>query len=113
MTNTIFRCIPKALSEFKRICDTQYPKILDNCVCRFIGGGNFSKPAEKRSENGFLSTSLHVGIESWTLEWLTTLRRLYNGTFPGPTLRIKAGDQVRLDLVFKAELAVFKSSGLK
>ena len=33
------------------------------------------------------------------VDWLEAQRRLYNGTFPGPTLRFRAGDRLDVDLV--------------
>ncbi|CAH1248805.1 Hypp8424 [Branchiostoma lanceolatum] len=44
-------------------------------------------------------STLTVDISDVTIEWLTTQRRTYNGGFPGPTFRLKAGDNLNLKLV--------------
>ena len=46
-----------------------------------------------------LDTSLIVDIATIQVDWLSVKRRLYNGTFPGPTIRIKANDVLHLKLV--------------
>ena len=56
------------------------------------------------SSGGVLHTSLVVDVTTVQVDWLTVHRRLYNGTFPGPTLRIKAEDRVHLNLVGHDEM---------
>lgn len=63
-------------------------------------GRVFQQPLEISSENGSLNLTLDVDIGEITLDWLTIKRRLYNNSFPAPTLRIKAGDEIHLKLVF-------------
>jgi len=63
------------------------------------GGGAFTRPTEVFSTNGFLDTSLIVDVTSVQFDWVSVQRRLYNGTFPGPTIRIKPNDRLHLNLV--------------
>ena len=51
------------------------------------------------SSGGRLQTSLLVDVTEFQVDWLNSLRRLYNNSFPSPTLRIKPGDVVSLNLV--------------
>ncbi|XP_066264447.1 multicopper oxidase mco-like [Branchiostoma lanceolatum] len=67
--------------------------------CQFTGGDAYVKTAEVASSNGVLIQTLTVDISDVTIEWLTTQRRTYNGGFPGPTFRLKAGDNLNLKLV--------------
>lgn len=67
-----------------------------------LGGMPFTKPSERVSSAGSLQTRVEVRMAEFQLDWLNSTRRLYDGTFPGPTIRIKAGDRVQMDLVYGA-----------
>jgi len=56
------------------------------------GGLPFKEPMSLSSSDGVLDMSLEVEIGDITVDWLTIPRRLYNNTFPSPTIRLKAGD---------------------
>ncbi|KAI8496596.1 hypothetical protein Bbelb_258950 [Branchiostoma belcheri] len=73
-------------------CDNSDP-------CQFTGGDAFSATNEVPSSNGGLAHTLTVDISDVTIEWLTVQRRTYNGGFPGPTFRLKAGDDLNITLV--------------
>jgi len=77
-----------------------------NCDCSMKnpctplkGDEQYSKKAQLVSSEGKLVTSLTVDINEFTFDWLTVRRRTYNGGFTGPTIRVKAGDRVNLNLV--------------
>lgn len=55
-------------------------------------------PAEIQSSNGELATKLTIAEGSYSIAGSTVKvnGRLLNGQYPGPTLRIKAGDKIRL-----------------
>jgi len=62
-------------------------------------------PEEIRSENGVLKTTLTVEA-GWAGAKGTGVRimtRLYNGQYPGPTIRVKRGDFVEIKVVNKLE----------
>ena len=63
------------------------------------GGNDLTQPTVLRSENGELKVVLMVEMASFTFDWFTTQRRSYNGSIPGPTWRIKPGDNVTVTLV--------------
>ncbi|XP_078701588.1 multicopper oxidase mco-like isoform X1 [Branchiostoma floridae x Branchiostoma belcheri] len=73
-------------------CDNSDP-------CQFTGGDAFVPTAEVTSSNGGLAHTLTVDISDVTIEWLTVQRRTYNGGLPGPTFRLKAGDNFDVTLV--------------
>lgn len=62
------------------------------------GGDDFEKPIQIASSYGSLITQLNVDAHEFTLDWLTVKRRLYNGRYTGPTIRIKASDSIQLTL---------------
>ena len=66
---------------------------------KIVGDEQYSKKAQLVSSEGKLVTSLTVDINEFTFDWLTVRRRTYNGGFTGPTIRVKAGDRVNLNLV--------------
>jgi len=63
------------------------------------GGQPLKRVNELVSKNGALGVNLTVRMGNVTVEWLTTVRRTFDGTFPGPTWRIKAGDVVTVAVV--------------
>ncbi|MBK5288691.1 MAG: multicopper oxidase family protein [Acidimicrobiia bacterium] len=62
-------------------------------------GDDFSAPRERRSRNGVLDVTLVA--EGRTVRFGTGRRYAYtyNGTTPGPTLRLRPGDTLRITLV--------------
>lgn len=73
-------------------------------MTRFIFQGNglpFQEPATVASRDGSntLHMTLEVDVGEVTVDWLTTKRRLYNGTIPAPTVRVKPGEKWHLHLV--------------
>ncbi|XP_076825148.1 uncharacterized protein LOC143470760 [Clavelina lepadiformis] len=71
---------------------------------RNTGGEVFSEPAEYDAVNGALNLKLPVQMKDFKVEWLTMVRRTYNGEIPAPTWKIRKGDRVNLKLVNNLEL---------
>lgn len=69
----------------------------------YTGGAALQTPTQLSSSNGQLSTTLTVGISDLTVDWQTSSRRLYNGGSPGPTIRVRPGDRLLLNLVNNLE----------
>ena len=62
-------------------------------------GSYFYEPEVRSSANGFLSTTLRAST-LWTIvDGDPVLTSVYEGMFPGPTLRIQPGDFVRIELI--------------
>lgn len=74
------------------------------------GGDAYVKPQQIVSSDGNLDSTLTVDVNSFTLDWLTVQRRLYNGGYTGPTFRIRAGDTFNLKLVNNLENPDFEAS---
>jgi len=51
------------------------------------------------SKNGVLNVNITVEATDFVVDWLQLPRRSYDSQIPGPTWRIKAGDQINLRLV--------------
>ncbi|MEG3613718.1 multicopper oxidase family protein [Isoptericola haloaureus] len=68
-------------------------------------GGTFRAPEELRSADGVLDVRLEVsrGLHDVAGRQATTLG--YNGGVPGPTLRVRAGDTLRIELVNRLQEA--------
>merc|ERR1712136_552598 len=75
----------------------------------FQGGDPFVVPESISSSNGILDMTLDVDIGDISIDWLQLKRRLYNNSIPGPTIRIKPGDQWHLKLVNNLEEPDFNS----
>ncbi|CAK8689527.1 unnamed protein product [Clavelina lepadiformis] len=72
----------------------------ESSPCKTLQGGQtFKTPDQVVSSGGRLQTSLLVDVTEFQVDWLNSLRRLYNNSFPSPTLRIKPGDVVSLNLI--------------
>lgn len=56
------------------------------------------EPAVRASQNGLLSTTLTCQISPVTVGGTLAKLAVYDGTFPGPTLRVHAGDTLRVHL---------------
>src|SRR3954452_19734511 len=57
------------------------------------------EPEVRRSVNGVLSTTLRVGYAYRQIEGVRLYVRSYEGGSPGPTLRMKPGDTLRIKLI--------------
>ena len=57
------------------------------------------EPEVRRSANGELRTTLHVGYAYKDIGGYRLSLRSYEGTIPGPTLRVKPGDVLRIRLI--------------
>jgi len=63
------------------------------------GGLPFRQPQQYVSNNGLLDITLNVEVTDFVVDWLQLRRRSYNSQIPGPTWRIKRGDEINLRLV--------------
>lgn len=63
------------------------------------GGQKAENPAELVSKNGLLKATLSVGVVEKPLLNKTVRMLAYNGSVPGPTIRVRPGDKVQLKLV--------------
>jgi len=61
-------------------------------------GKEFTEPPELRSRNGALSVALEAAAGQVTVAGNTVTALSYNGGLPGPTLRVRAGDTLRVSL---------------
>jgi len=59
----------------------------------------FRQPKQYVSNNGVLNITLNVEVTDFVVDWLRLRRRSYDSQIPGPTWRIKRGDQINLRLV--------------
>lgn len=59
----------------------------------------FFEPEVRSSVSGFLTTRLRASTVPTIVKGQVALASVYEGTFPGPTLRVRPGDFVRIDLV--------------
>ena len=62
-------------------------------------GTYFYEPEVRSSANGFLSTTLRASTIPTIADGQVILSSVYEGTFPGPTLKIRPGDFVRIELI--------------
>jgi len=62
-------------------------------------GAPFVEPVVRRSANGELSTTLRMHYAYKNIGGHRLYLRTYEGTIPGPTLRVKPGDVLRIKLV--------------
>ena len=62
-------------------------------------GSYFYEPAVRSSANGFLSTTLRASRLATVAQGQSIISSVYEGTFPGPTLKIRPGDFVRIELI--------------
>jgi FtsP/CotA-like multicopper oxidase with cupredoxin domain len=53
----------------------------------------------RSSANGFLSTTLRASRTPTIIDGNTVFSSVYEGTYPGPTLKIRPGDFVRIELI--------------
>lgn len=59
----------------------------------------FKEPEQRISVNGELNTTLHVGPMHFEDGPISFWTRAYEGSVPGPTLRVKPGDTINIELV--------------
>lgn len=64
------------------------------------------EPEERIAVNGELNTTLHVGALHFEDGPISFWTRAYEGSIPGPTLRVKAGDTINIQLVNDLEANV-------
>src|SRR5262249_39157986 len=65
----------------------------------FKPGAAFIEPAVRRSAHGELNTTLRMRHAYETIGGHRLYVRTYEGTVPGPTLRLKPGDKLRIRLI--------------
>ncbi len=65
----------------------------------FTPGAPFVEPEVRRSANGELNTTLRMRYAYKDLGGYRLYMRTYEGTSPGPTLRLKPGDVLRIKLI--------------
>ena len=62
-------------------------------------GQPFAEPPELRARRGVLRARLRVAETRFTVAGRRLLGKSYNGSFIGPTLRVRPGDRIEFDLV--------------
>ena len=60
---------------------------------------SFFEPEVRRSSSGFLVTTLRASTMPTVVRGQVALASVYEGTFPGPTLVVRPGDYVRIELI--------------
>jgi FtsP/CotA-like multicopper oxidase with cupredoxin domain len=65
----------------------------------FVPGAHFIEPEVRRSANGELRTTLRLQYTYKDIGGYRLFMRTYEGTIPGPTLRVKPGDVLRIKLI--------------
>ena len=65
----------------------------------FEPGAPFVEPEVRRSANGELNTTLRMHYAYMDIGGHRLYMRTYEGTVPGPTLRLKPGDVLRIKLI--------------
>src|SRR6266446_1979290 len=65
----------------------------------FVPGAPFVEPEIRRSVNGELRTTLRLQYAYKNIGGYRLLVRTYEGTVPGPTLRVRPGDVLRIKLI--------------
>ena len=66
---------------------------LSLCTCVAC---DFVQPVQRRSSGGELSVTLDFSVAKFSDDIVSFSTRGYNGTIPGPVLRVKAGDTLNL-----------------
>ena len=62
-------------------------------------GSYFYEPPVRSSANGFLKTSLRAALSPTIIENGPAVSAVYEGIFPGPTLKIRPGDFLGVELI--------------
>ncbi len=66
---------------------------------RAAAAQEFIEPAVRASQDGLLDTTLTAKVMPLQLAGQTANLSVYEGSFPGPTLRVRSGDKLRINLV--------------
>ena len=74
------------------------PSLLDPAA-----GESFAEPEVRRSQDGRLQVRLEAALGTHDIAGRQAQTMGYNGGVPGPTLRLRPGDTLRLDLVNRLE----------
>ncbi len=70
---------------------------------RAAEGEPLVEPEVRASRDGLLDTTLEASVMAVPVAGGTAIMRVYEGSFPGPTLRIRPGDTLRVNLVNNLE----------
>ena len=65
----------------------------------FEKGAPLIEPEIRRAANGEISTALRIGYSYKDIGGYRLSLRTYEGTVPGPTLRVRPGDRLHIDIV--------------
>jgi FtsP/CotA-like multicopper oxidase with cupredoxin domain len=63
------------------------------------GQADFPEPTELRAVDGVLRATLTAEEQEIEIAGQSILARVFNGTFVGPTLRVRPGERIELELV--------------
>ena len=70
---------------------------------RAAEGGELIEPEVRASKDGLLDTTLEASVMPVPVAGGTAIMSVYEGTVPGPTLRVRPGDTLRIKLVNKLD----------
>ncbi len=79
--------------------DDHQPVGDDKDLKDFTPGAPFVEPEVRSSANGTLTTTLRMRYAYKDIGGYRLYMRMYEGTVPGPTLRVKPGDVLRIKLI--------------
>jgi FtsP/CotA-like multicopper oxidase with cupredoxin domain len=68
-----------------------------------VVAGDYAEPEVRKSVNGRLTTQLRVAQAEVPIAGQSAQALVYEGTYPGPTLDINAGDELRVQLINRAD----------
>jgi len=71
---------------------------------RAAAAGTLVEPEVRTSRDGLLDTTLTTSVMPVAVAGRTAIMSVYEGSIPGPTLRIRPGDRLRINLVNRLEL---------
>ena len=66
---------------------------------RAAEGAALVEPEVRTSRDGLLDTTIEARVMAVPVAGGTAIMRVYDGTIPGPTLRVRPGDRLRIKLV--------------
>jgi FtsP/CotA-like multicopper oxidase with cupredoxin domain len=66
---------------------------------RAAAAADFVEPAVRASRDGLLDTTLTCRVQSVQVAGQTAIMNVFEGSAPGPTLRVRPGDTLRVNLV--------------
>jgi suppressor of ftsI len=66
---------------------------------RVAAAAEFVEPEVRASRDGLLDTTLTCSVQSVSVAGRTAIMNVYEGSAPGPTLRVRPGDRLRVNLV--------------